>query len=202
VRSRPAPRERARGRLIGWLAVIGLVLGAGLGCHDEERRLRERPEASAMTTGPQLASMPPGPSGVPVPAGAQPIRAGELGLLYMRNPWAISEGQRLFSWYNCSGCHGRGGGGMGPPLMDTQWLYGSSPEQIFASIAGGRPNGMPAWGTRVPEVQIWQLVAYVRSLSRSVPRSALSPRADQLSYRSEAREVPMSVPVQGVEPPR
>jgi cytochrome c oxidase cbb3-type subunit III len=194
------PRAARRGAR--WLLAASAALGVVAGCHDEERRLRERPEANAMTTGPALASLPPGPSGAPLPAGAQPIRAGDLGLSYMRNPWAISEGKRLFTWYNCSGCHARGGGGMGPPLMDTQWLYGSSPEQIFTTIAGGRPNGMPAWGTRVPEAQIWQLVAYVRSLSRSVPRSALSPRGDELSYRTEAREVPMPVPVQGVEPPR
>jgi cytochrome c oxidase cbb3-type subunit 3 len=170
-------------------------------CHSEERRLRERHEANAMTTGPEPAALPPGPSPAPIPPGAQPIRAGELGPLYMKNPWAISEGKRLFTWYNCSGCHARGGGGMGPPLMDRLWLYGSSPNQIFASIAGGRPNGMPAWGTRVSEAQIWQLVAFVRSLSRSVPRSALSPRGDEISYRIDAREVPMAVPVQGKEPP-
>ena len=31
-------------------------------------------------------------------------------------------------------------------------------------IAEGRAKGMPAWGPRVPERQIWQLVAYIRSL--------------------------------------
>lgn len=180
-------------------ALVSLALGAG--CHSEERRLRERPEANAMTTGPEPVATPPGPSQGPLSPGSQPIRAGELGMLYMNNPWAISEGKRLFTWYNCSGCHARGGGGMGPPLMDTLWVYGSAPNQIFASIAGGRPNGMPAWGTRVPEAQIWQLVAFVRSLSKSVPRSALSPRGDELSYRVEARELPMPVPVQGKEPP-
>lgn len=155
-----------------------------------------------MTTGSGALSMPPGPSGTAPPPGPQPVRARELGALYVNNAWAISEGKRLFTWYNCSGCHARGGGGMGPPLMDKQWSYGSSPDEIFDTIAGGRPNGMPAWGTRVPEAQIWQLVAYVRSLSKGVPRSAIAPRADELSYHSEGRELPMSVPVQGREPSR
>jgi cytochrome c oxidase cbb3-type subunit 3 len=82
---------------------------------------------------------------------------------------------------------------MGPPLMDDRWLYGERPEQIFASIASGRPNGMPAWGTRLPEVHVWQLVAYVQSLSGRVTKSALSPRGDELSYRVEMR-VPPAAP--------
>jgi cytochrome c oxidase cbb3-type subunit 3 len=79
--------------------------------------------------------------------------------------------------------------------MDDRWLYGDRNEQIFASIAGGRPNGMPSWGARLPEAQIWQLVAYVRSLSGRVTRSAISPRGDELSYRTELREAPQPRPV-------
>jgi cytochrome c oxidase cbb3-type subunit III len=177
--------------LAGW--VLSALLGSS--CHSEERRLRERAEANAMTTGPELASPPPGPTPAPPWRGPEPLRAPELGEIYANNPWAVSEGKRLFSWYNCSGCHGRGGGGMGPPLMDDRWLYGDRNEQIFASIAGGRPNGMPSWGARLPEAQIWQLVAYVRSLSGRVTRSAISPRGDELSYRTELREAPQPRPV-------
>lgn len=182
-----APRRGCYER--SWLGVLVLAAALlGSACHSEERRLRERPEANQMTTGSEQASPPPGPLPAPPPRGPEPLRAPELGLAYSDNPWAISEGKRLFAWYNCSGCHARGGGGMGPALMDDRWLYGARPEQIFASIAGGRPNGMPSWGSRLSEAQIWQLVAYVRSLVRSVTRSALSPRADELSYRVEARE--------------
>jgi cytochrome c oxidase cbb3-type subunit 3 len=39
---------------------------------------------------------------------------------------------------------------------------------------------MPAWGGRIPEYQVWQLVAYVRSLAGDQPRSATPPRADSL----------------------
>src|SRR4051812_36419343 len=75
------------------------------------------------------------------------------------------EGRKLFVLYNCSGCHGgRGGGGMGPSLRDTDWLYGSSADRIFNSIAQGRGHGMPSWGVRLPDKQIWQLTAYIQSL--------------------------------------
>ena len=46
---------------------------------------------------------------------------------------APREGQLLFEQMNCSGCHANGGGGMGPPLMDDEWIYGSQPNQIFAT---------------------------------------------------------------------
>jgi cytochrome c oxidase cbb3-type subunit 3 len=53
---------------------------------------------------------------------------------------------------------------MGPSLRDPRWLYGSTPDRIFASIAQGRGHGMPAWGARLPEKQLWELTAYVSSL--------------------------------------
>lgn len=84
---------------------------------------------------------------------------------YINDPVALQDGRRLFNWYNCSGCHGgHGGGGMGPSLRDKVWLYGSRDDQIFDSIAEGRSNGMPAWGTKIPSDQIWQLVAYIKSM--------------------------------------
>jgi len=49
--------------------------------------------------------------------------------------------------------------------MDDEWIYGDRLEQIHQSIVQGRPNGMPAWGGKIPDEQIWQLSAYVRSMS-------------------------------------
>jgi cytochrome c oxidase cbb3-type subunit 3 len=84
---------------------------------------------------------------------------------YANDAVAINEGRTLFVRFNCSGCHGgRGGGGMGPSLRDPVWIYGGSDAAIFDSIAQGRAHGMPAWGTKLPEDQVWKLVAYVRSL--------------------------------------
>jgi cytochrome c oxidase cbb3-type subunit 3 len=54
---------------------------------------------------------------------------------------------------------------MGPPLMDNVWIYGDSIENIAATIREGRPNGMPSFRGFLPDEQIWQLAAYVRSLS-------------------------------------
>jgi cytochrome c oxidase cbb3-type subunit 3 len=84
---------------------------------------------------------------------------------YYNNPDAVNTGKRLFQQYNCSGCHSNGGGGMGPDLMDDVWTYGSRLEQIHQTLVDGRPNGMPSWGNKVPDQQLWQLAAYVRSMS-------------------------------------
>ena len=78
---------------------------------------------------------------------------------------AMGQGYRLYVRMNCSGCHGdHGGGGMGPSLRDIDWIYGSSDGQVFDSIAHGRGHGMPTWGTKMNEDDIWKLVAYIKSM--------------------------------------
>lgn len=79
---------------------------------------------------------------------------------------AIATGARIFVAYNCVDCHGAdGSGAMGPSFQDGRWRFGGSPAEVFESIYQGRPEGMPAWGGRISDEQIWMLVAYVRSLS-------------------------------------
>ena len=108
---------------------------------------------------------------------------------YEGNAYAISMGQQLYEQYNCVGCHAHGGGGVGPALMDDKWIYGSAPAQVYTSIAAGRPNGMPAFGERLPTEQVWQLVSYVRSLSGLEPPATISPRSDEMQPRkSEKRQ--------------
>lgn len=90
---------------------------------------------------------------------------GSLANPYAGQPAAERDGRRLFLAYNCVGCHGgRAGGGMGPSLRDSAWSYGSSDGNLYATIVEGRPGGMPTWGGRIPPEQIWQLIAYIRTL--------------------------------------
>lgn len=86
---------------------------------------------------------------------------------YEGNPGRIAEGAKLFVAYNCMDCHGAdGSGAMGPSLQDGRWHFGGTPGAIFQSIYEGRPDGMPAWGGRIGDDQIWRLVAYVQTLSK------------------------------------
>jgi cytochrome c oxidase cbb3-type subunit 3 len=79
---------------------------------------------------------------------------------------AVATGAQLFVAYNCIDCHGAdGSGAMGPAFSDGRWHFGGSPAEVFESIYQGRPDGMPAWGGRISNDQIWMLTAYVRSLS-------------------------------------
>jgi cytochrome c oxidase cbb3-type subunit III len=149
-------------------AAAGVLLMVS--CRRENRELR--PHASDPTAQLPVAVSELSAGGVVnAPAPANP---------YEGNAWAIAEGQRLFGWFNCAGCHGNGGGGIGPALNDANWAYGGAPRQIFESIVQGRPNGMPTWRGKIPENQVWQLVTYVRSLSNQQPRAATPARSDHM----------------------
>jgi hypothetical protein len=63
--------------------------------------------------------------------------------------------------------------------------YGQQPASIYATIAYGRPNGLPAFAERVPEDQIWQPVAYVCSLSGQLPSSIAPSRGDCITATSK-----------------
>lgn len=128
------------------------------------------------------------PRGHPLPesgpllsAVMNPAHPDPRALDYQDNAYDVSAGQTYFQWMNCSGCHSNGGGGMGPSLLDSKWRYGSSMGAIVQTIANGRPNGMPAFSGKLTQTQMWQLAAYVRSLSQQVPQSIRSGRTEGLS---------------------
>jgi cytochrome c oxidase cbb3-type subunit 3 len=154
VRARP-------GRVALLLALVPAL--SLVACRQEERRVRE-----------PLSAADPGrvAQGDLRPGGHTP--AATMANPYEGNAHAIGEGRRLWAWFNCNGCHFGGGGGIGPALMDTQWIYGSDPAQIFTSIVDGRPDGMPAYRDRLNDQQVWQLVAYIQTLG-GVPDSKGKP---------------------------
>ena len=111
-----------------------------------------------------------------------------------QNAYAVSEGKRLYEQYNCSGCHFHGGGGIGPPLMDDKWVYGGDPANIFFTIVEGRPNGMPSFRGKIPDSEVWELAAYVRSMSGQLRKDVSSGRDDHMyakpSEQSTKKEQP------------
>lgn len=143
------------------------------GCDREARDPRGQPLPETSRGGIETTTLY---AGTPDPSPPDP-RAVE----YEKNSYNLSEGGRLYRWMNCVGCHSHGGGGMGPPLMDDQWRYGGRIEQIVATIDQGRPNGMPSFHGKLTEQQMWQVAAYVRSLSGQAPKDAVSSRADEMS---------------------
>jgi cytochrome c oxidase cbb3-type subunit III len=175
-----------------WMVLCGSAAAVLVsGCRREERRFREMPPSATATSVATASTLQPGPS----------YQVVETKGPYNYNAYAISEGKALFSQFNCVGCHSNGGGGMGPPLMDDKWIYGSDPSSIFASIVEGRPNGMPSWRGRIPNYEVWRLVAYVRSMSGQASKDASSGRTDHLFGKESEQRLTELKPKQASTPP-
>jgi cytochrome c oxidase cbb3-type subunit 3 len=169
------------------------------GCERETRPLSPPPGASQLPGGASPGQHDAGPAGR-VSGTAAPLPP--MKNRYEELAYAVAQGKRLYRAYNCNGCHAQGGGDIGPALMDAKWRYGSDAASVYASIAHGRPRGMPAFGSHVPEEQLWQLVAYVRSMSGQLPQDVAPSRADtlQASEAEARRKPPMPRPDVPAEP--
>jgi cytochrome c oxidase cbb3-type subunit 3 len=173
------------------LSLTGLALAA---CEREDREYRANPATSETNEKIALSPLSAGPSG------PTEQRSG-LGREYEENAYHISQGQRLYVWFNCNGCHANGGGGMGPPLMDDRWIYGGEIQQIAATILQGRPNGMPSFRNRIPDEQVWQIAAYVRSLPRHIRKDVAPGRRDDMQAHEAPNSMPRTAPTGGTVPP-
>ncbi|MBS0284333.1 MAG: cytochrome c [Proteobacteria bacterium] len=137
------------------IELAALALLALGGCH---RQAREQPRAAPDRPGVIASALLPGEL-------ASLVTNDRRADAYYDNAAAVNEGMRLYKAYNCNGCHSAGGGGMGPSLMDKEWIYGGRLAQIHQTLVEGRPNGMPSWGGKVPDDELWKIATYVRSLS-------------------------------------
>jgi cytochrome c oxidase cbb3-type subunit 3 len=166
----------------GALLAVCLLLVAS--CEREEREPRGTPVGESGPGAITLSGLYPGDPAPPDP------RRHE----YESNAYHISQGQQLYRWFNCNGCHANGGGDIGPPLVDDTWLYGSELENIVATIVQGRPNGMPSFRNRIPEQQVWQIAAYVRSMSGQTPKAASPGRSDHIHAKASEQSTPRAEP--------
>jgi cytochrome c oxidase cbb3-type subunit III len=169
------------------LLVFSLLL---VSCKREERGFRVSPPSANVILAVRESTLIPGPHGT-----NQPVKND-----YEDNAYALSEGERLFTNFNCVGCHAHGGGGMGPALMDDKWIYGSNPEQIFATIEEGRPNGMPSFRGRIQDAQVWQLAAYVRAMSGLTSKQAAPGRTDHMSGKPPENSMKTQPPKNSATP--
>jgi cytochrome c oxidase cbb3-type subunit III len=170
----------------------GAIAIAFIACDREERDLRVSPSAAVSPSDVTLT---------PLRAGGPSTTTQATWSEYDENAYALSEGKRLFTQMNCVGCHAHGGGGMAPPLMDEKWIYGSEPDQVHATIIQGRPNGMPSFANRIPDYQVWQLAAYVRSMGGLVSGVAAPGRDDRLKGRPPENSTTQQTPAASFHPP-
>jgi len=113
-------------------------------------------------------------AGLPAVPGAvlQPVPTGQGDIV---------AGQALFIHYGCENCHGGNGLGgasnpnnpggplpfLGGPAFDQQFPTTADVESVIksGSILGAAPiTSMPHWGGIIPQAQLDQLVAYIRTL--------------------------------------
>jgi cytochrome c551/c552 len=174
--ARPVPS-----RIVGGMLVLGLL--AGIACTsqsaDEPRAATGMESAQRDTAAPagvadSLSSRYiDGADGMRFVEHPENLPIGfplHAKVVSVRNPFegdkrAIALGGQLFVAYNCIDCHGaEGSGAVGPSFQDGRWHFGGSAAAIFESIYQGRPDGMPGWGGRISNDQIWMLTTYLRSL--------------------------------------
>jgi mono/diheme cytochrome c family protein len=83
---------------------------------------------------------------------------------FEHDPDAVAAGKLLFQQH-CAECHGPSADGSrkGPSLLVEQ-VQSAEPGAVFWVLTNGAVwRGMPVW-SKLPEVQRWQLVSYIKSL--------------------------------------
>lgn len=83
------------------------------------------------------------------------------------NPVAMDSARRLFM-DNCAACHGADGRGQAnafPDLRDTDWLWGSTSEQIDQTIRNGRTAAMISWQALLGDQGVANVADYVQTLA-------------------------------------
>jgi cytochrome c oxidase cbb3-type subunit III len=176
-------------RLCGSILLLGLLCLAS--CKREERKFTQ-PPSTFKSYDITMSDIHPGATGQP-----QPVQNPSEDRAFDAN-----EGKRLFTQYNCSGCHFNGGGGIGPPLMDAKWIYGENSENIYATIVEGRPNGMPSFRRKIPDNQVLQIVAYVRSMSGQLRKDVEPTRNDSMNARRSEQRTEEKTPQRTTAPPQ
>ena len=95
-----------------------------------------------------------------------------------------AAGAKIFRSH-CAPCHGaKGEGGVGPNLATGVFFHGGADADLYRNVTEGIPGtAMP--GTFFDGTQVWQIVAYLRSLGRT---AGATPRGDARQGETLFRE--------------
>jgi cytochrome c oxidase cbb3-type subunit 3 len=80
--------------------------------------------------------------------------------------------------------------------MGANWIYGGQPQNIHDTILEGRPNGMPSFRGKIPDFQVWEIAAYVRSMSGLLRMDVAPGRSDHMSEKKPEQSQPTETPQQ------
>jgi len=85
------------------------------------------------------------------------------------NPQAIQAGMGMFR-ARCADCHGMNARGYRGPDLTQVWASGRTDDGLFRTLRNGISGSeMPALSDRTPDHEIWQLLAYLRTLAAPAP---------------------------------
>ena len=113
----------------------------------------------------QTAGAPQPSNPIYAPLAKAPQRAVARRNPLQDDPEAVAGGAKLYA-LRCAECHGEmaEGGKKAPSLMADE-VQQSTPGAIFWLLSNGVVRrGMPVW-SKLPELQRWQLVSYIKSLN-------------------------------------
>ena len=95
----------------------------------------------------------PAPSAIPA---ANPLQ---------NDATAIRNGEAIFR-ARCASCHGRDARGLTGPDLTALWARGATDPQLFQTVQRGVPGTeMPPFDTRSQVGEIWETLAYLRTLN-------------------------------------
>lgn len=160
-------------------ALLALVL---LACGGSEEKSAptatagSRPAAEAPSRAPSHETAPAEPTAEATPAAPEKAEKASYPCI----PGDPAQGARLYATY-CASCHGPRGEGDGPAAASLQpkparhadgaLMNPLSNDFVFKVIekggaAVGKSPSMAPWGGSLSNAQIWDLVAFIRTLAR------------------------------------
>src|SRR5262245_13480788 len=104
------------------------------------------------------------------------------------NPGAIDEGRRVYD-QTCASCHAPAGrGDRGPALDAGSFANGNEDGDLFHTIREGIAGSQMPPFRGLTDQQVWQVVSYIRSLSRAGAPAAAGDAASTLTGNSASGE--------------
>jgi mono/diheme cytochrome c family protein len=110
----------------------------------------------------------------PAPTGKPATAAAPTKNPVAQTAASVAAGEKVYGRF-CKSCHGASGagdGGAAPDgytpanFTDAHWDHGSTDVAIFKTIKGGVPPDfvMEGWDGRIRDVDIWNVINYLRTL--------------------------------------
>jgi mono/diheme cytochrome c family protein len=144
------PRARAKLKRRCMLVLLGAMVSSAIGFGARNHKEENGPAA-------QLSKAPPSAEALTNPLAGQEN--------------AIAAGRKLFHKH-CVECHGPDGHGLGHAAdLRSPLIQNAPPGVLFWAIQNGNPRkGMPSWSSHLKDLELWQIITYIKTLNEAKGR--------------------------------